>query len=222
MTKLDRLLRPSSIAVIGGIHAAKVAKQCQKMDFEGEIWPVHPTKTEVSGLRAYPDIASLPGVPDAAFIGVNRRLTIATVDELRKINAGGAVCYAAGFQEVGGEGVGLQKDLIRAAGEMPIIGPNCYGFINYAKGAPLWPDQHGSQRLAPGKKGVAIITQSSNIAINFSMQRRGLPLAFLGTVGNQAQVGLSEMALAVLDDPSVTVLGLHIEGFDSTAAVDVA
>ncbi len=218
--KLDRILRPQSIAVIGGIHATRVVEQCQKMEFQGKIWPVHPEKKEVSGLPAYADISQLPGVPDVAFVGVNRHLTVSVVKSLREINAGGAVCYAAGFQEVGGDGPELQERLIKAAGDMPIIGPNCYGLINYAHGAPLWPDQHGSKRLREGQNGVAIITQSSNIAINFSMQQRGLPLAFLGTVGNQAKVGLSDMALAVLDDPRVTALGLHIEGFDSPQAME--
>ena len=198
----------------------RVAEQCQKMEFSGDIWPVHPTKTNVAGLTSYPDLASLPGVPDVAFIGVNRYLTVSTVGALRDMGAGGAVCYASGFQETGGDGVKLQQDLIGAAGDMPIIGPNCYGLINYGEGAPLWPDQHGGKRLKDGQTGVGIITQSSNIAINFSMQRRGLPLAFLATVGNQAQVGLSDMALAVLDDPRVTALGLHIEGFDSPQAME--
>ncbi len=83
---------------------------------------------------------------------------------------------------------------------MPVIGPNCYGLINYADGALLWPDQHGGRRLKEGEKGAAIITQSSNIACNLTMQTRGLPLAFLMTAGNQAQTGLSEMALGLIED----------------------
>lgn len=103
---------------------------------------------------------------------------------------------------------------------MPIIGPNCYGMINYADGALLWPDQHGGVKLRPGDKGVAIITQSSNIAINLTMQKRGLPIAFLMAAGNQAQTGLSELALSLIEDDRVTALGLHIEGFDSVAGFE--
>ena len=109
---------------------------------------------------------------------------------------------------------GCRRELIEAAGDMPIIGPNCYGLINYADGALLWPDQHGGVRLAAGERGVAIITQSSNIACNLTMQTRGLPIAFLMTAGNQAQTGLSEMALGLIEDERVSALGLHIEGFD--------
>jgi acyl-CoA synthetase (NDP forming) len=224
MTRLDRLLRPRSIAVIGGgFFAPNVVEQCLKMKFAGGIWPVHPTRDEVAGVRTYKALADLPSAPDATFIGVNRNLTIEVVRELRQMGAGGAICFAAGFKETGGydaEGERLQAALIEAAGDMAVIGPNCYGLINYADGALLWPDQHGGRRLAPGEKGAAIITQSSNIACNLTMQTRGLPLAFLMTAGNQAQTGLSEMALGLIEDERVSSLGLHIEGFDSVAGFE--
>ena len=75
----------------------------------------------------------------------------------------------------------------------------------------------GSRRTT---RGVGIITQSSNIACNLTMQKRGLPVAFLMTAGNQAQTGLSEMALGLVEDERVSALGLHIEGFDSVAGFE--
>jgi acyl-CoA synthetase (NDP forming) len=218
--RLERVLRPKSIAAIGGLQAGRVVEQCKLMGYEGEIWPVHPTKTEVHGLKAYPSVADLPAAPDAAFIGVNRHLTIEVVSELQAMGCGGGVCFAAGFLEADQTGADLQSELIEAAGDMPVLGPNCYGYINYADGALLWPDQQGGKRLGPGESGVAIIAQSSNIAINFTMQKRGLPLAYVFTVGNQALVGISELALNLLEDPRVTTLGIYIEGFDSVAAFE--
>ncbi|MFI0847800.1 acetate--CoA ligase family protein [Mesorhizobium sp. IMUNJ 23232] len=218
VNRLERMLRPKSVAIIGGgAFGTNVVKQCLKMGFAGDIWPVHPTKAEVEGVKAYKTVAELPGAPDAAFIGVNRHLTVEMVKALRDKGAGGAVCFASGFRETGHydpEGDGLQDALLEAAGDLPIIGPNCYGLINYADGALLWPDQHGGIRLADGATGVAIITQSSNIAINMTMQARGLPVAYIMTAGNQAQTGLSEMALGLIEDSRVSVLGLHIEAFD--------
>ena len=128
--------------------------------------------------------------------------------------AGGAICYASGFLE-SGDGGDLQRALVAAASEMPIIGPNCYGALNYLDGAPLWPDQHGGRRLDPKETGVAIVTQSSNIAVSLTMQQRGLPLAYVVTAGNQAQLGVSDLAAAMLRDTRVSALGLHVEGFDS-------
>lgn len=220
---LERLLRPKSIAVIGGgAFGANVVEQCRKMGFSGEVWPVHPTKDAVAGVQAFRSVEDLPGAPDAAFIGVNRFLTIEMVRALRAKSAGGAICFAAGFLETGAydaEGARLQAELVEAAGDMPVIGPNCYGLINYADGALLWPDQHGGKRLEGGR-GVAILTQSSNIACNITMQKRGIPLAFLLTAGNQAQTGLSEMALGLLEDERVSALGLHIEGFGSVSGFE--
>lgn len=223
MRSLDRLLRPKSIAVFGGGPAAAVVAQCDRLGYAGTIWPVHPDKDEIGGRRAYRSVAALPGVPDAAFVAVNRHLTIEVVRALAAAGAGGAVCYASGFREAeaeDAEGEELQAALVEAAGAMPILGPNCYGMINYGDGALLWPDQHGGRRLREGERGVAIVTQSSNIAINMTMQRRGLPLAYAVTAGNQAQTGLSEIALGLLEDPRVTALGLHIEGFDSLRGME--
>ncbi|WP_432447767.1 acetate--CoA ligase family protein [Aliiroseovarius marinus] len=213
MTRLDRLLRPRSIAVIGGgVWCANVIEQCLKMGFTGNIWPVHPTKPEVGGLSAYPSIEALPDAPDASFVGVNRNVTIEAVAALSAKGAGGAICFASGFREANAEledGAALEHALLKAAGDMPIIGPNCYGLLNLLDGVALWPDQHGA---ACSDKGVAIITQSSNIAINLTMQKRGLPMAYVVTAGNQAQTGLAEIGQALLEDDRVTALGLHIEG----------
>ncbi|MCF3641921.1 acetate--CoA ligase family protein [Rhizobium sp. TRM95111] len=217
---LARLIRPGSIAVFGGKEARRVIHQCDKMGFAGEIWPVHPREAEILGRRCYRSVADLPGVPDASFVGVNRQLTIEIIRELAARGAGGAVCYASGFREAVSEmadGDDLQKALVEAAGDMPILGPNCYGFINMLDGALLWPDQHGMLRI---EKGVAVLTQSSNIACNISMQQRGLPLAYILTAGNQAQTGLADLACAVLEDPRVTAVGLHIEGFDSLESLE--
>ena len=74
MTDLSRLLRPRSIAVLGSGWAANVIEQCQRMGFDGPVWPVHPTRDQIAGVRCYPSLANLPGAPDATFIGVEMRL----------------------------------------------------------------------------------------------------------------------------------------------------
>jgi acetate---CoA ligase (ADP-forming) len=218
---LNRLLRPSSIAVIGGgAWCRAVVEQCRKMGFAGDLWPVHPKATEIAGVPAYRDVDALPAAPDATFVGVNREATVEIVRALAARGAGGAVCFAAGFREAQAEdetGASLQDALLEAAGEMPFLGPNCYGFVNYLDGALLWPDQHGGTRV---DSGVALVTQSSNIALNLTMQGRGLPLAYVVTAGNQAQSGIAEIGRALLDDPRVTALGLHIEGFGDLRAFE--
>ncbi|HAM89998.1 MAG TPA: acyl-CoA synthetase [Rhodobacteraceae bacterium] len=218
---LSRLLRPRSVAVIGGgVWCENVVQQCRAIGFRGAIWPVHPTRTEIAGAPAFEGLAGLPSAPDAVFIGVNRTLTVQLVAQLAEMGAGGATCFASGFREAqleSEDGADLQEQLLAAAKDMPVIGPNCYGFINYLDGVALWPDQHGGLQV---DRGVAIVTQSSNVAINLTMQSRTLPLAYVVTVGNQAQTGLAQIGQALLDDPRVTVLGLYIEGVGDLRAFE--
>jgi acyl-CoA synthetase (NDP forming) len=212
---LSRLLRPKSVAVIGGgAWCRAVIQQLLKANFSGDIWPIHPTAGEICGLPAHPSLHDLPNIPDAAFIGINRDATIDTVAQLSLLGVGGAVCFASGFGETD-DGQDANRRLLQAAGDMPILGPNCYGMINALDGVSLWPDQHG---CVPVDRGVAILTQSSNIAINLTMQQRGLPIAFVVTCGNQAQLSEAQIADALLDDPRVTAIGLHIEGFSDLPA----
>ncbi len=217
--RLTLLLRPRTIAAIGGSAARNVIRQCDRLGFNGEIWPVHPKHTKVEGRRAFRTVADLPGAPDSAFVAVNRDATLSVVGDLARLGCGGAICYASGFREAD-DGVALEAALVANAAEMPIVGPNCYGLINFLDRVALWPDQHGGRPLAAAETGVAIVTQSSNIATSLTMQQRALPIAYIVTAGNQASVGVSALALGLLDDERVSVLGLHIEAFDSVAGFE--
>jgi acetyl-CoA synthetase len=204
----ERLLNPHTIATFGGANAAEVIRQSELMGFDGEIWPVHPKKTEVLGRKVYRTVQDLPGSPDAAYLGVNRYLTIDIIRDLVARDAGGAICYATGFVEVGEEGAELQKQLLEASGDMPLIGPNCYGLLNYLNGAMLWPDQQGGHRV---DEGVAIITMSSNVGFNLTMQRRGLPIAYMVSLGNRLKFDLHDAIHIFAQQEQVTALGLFLE-----------
>lgn len=218
--RFERLLAPQSIAVVGGQWAGAVIEQCHKLGYQGQIWPVHPHHETVMGHTSFSSIDKLPAAPDACFIGINNDSTVDVVSSLNTIGAGGAVCFASGFSEQtnqDGQGENRQARLVDAAGSMPLIGPNCYGILNCVDKVALWPDEHGALAV---ESGVAVITQSSNIALNLTMQQRALPIAYLLTVGNQAQTTHAELAAAVLEDERVTALGLHIEGFSDIRAFE--
>lgn len=206
MADLHRLLAPRSIAVVGGAPAERVVRQCLKLGFTGSIWPVHPKRADLAGVPCLPDLDALPAVPDAVFLGVNRHATVEAISTLRSIGAGGAVCYGSGFAETGH--ADLQKELLDAAGELPFLGPNCYGFVNAFDRVALWPDEHGMQ---PTDRGVAIVSQSGNVAVNLTFQQRGLRLGTIVSVGNQASVGMEDCIAAFLDDPRITAIGLFLE-----------
>ena len=216
---LQRLLNPRTVAVFGGRAATETIRQCRRIGFDGEIWPVNRNRNELAGIPCYASVADLPGVPDASFIGVPRMAAIEVIAELSALGAGGAVCYTSGFAEIGGDGVELQARLVDAAGDMAIIGPNCHGVVNYLDGVALWPDEHGGRRVATG---VAMVLQSGNVGINLSMQDRSLPLSFVITIGNKADLSFHDYIEVLSDDPRVTAIGLYIESLDNIDAFSEA
>ena len=216
---IERLLKPRSIAVFGGSQAQEVIRQSDLMGYNGEIWPVHPKKTEIMGRTVYRSVADLPASPDAAYVGVNRNLTIDIVRDLAARDAGGAICYATGFMESGEEGSQLQEQLLQASGDMPLIGPNCYGILNYLDGAMLWPDQQGGRRV---DEGVAIISMSSNVGFSLTMQRRGLPIAYMLSLGNKLKFDLHDAIHTFAREEKVTAIGLYLETMPDLKAFEEA
>ncbi|MFM7027184.1 MAG: acetate--CoA ligase family protein [Chakrabartia sp.] len=212
--RLARLLRPRSLALVGGKAAEEAVRQCRALGFAGPIWPVNPKRTTMAGLACYPDLAALPDAPDALFIAAPADATIQLAGELA--GAGGAICYASDFAESGEEGQARQAELITAAQGVPLLGPNCYGMLNLFDRVALWPDQHGCAPIDTGR-GVAIISQSGNLALNLTMQTRGLPIGYVISVGNCADVTPADLILALLQDKRVSAIGLHLEGLGSVA-----
>ncbi len=213
---LERLLRPLSVVVIGGREAEKCLVECQKIGFEGTLYAVNPRREQLAGIPCYRHIEDLPEGPDAAFICIPADATIEAIAALRDKGTGGAVCYASGFSETGDLGRERQAALVEAAGEMGVMGPNCYGIVNCLDRVALWPDDHGG---TPVDRGVAIVSQSGNVAISLSMQDRGLPVAQLMALGNQAKDGVPEVVEALLSDERISAIGLFIEGVRDMAAL---
>jgi len=219
MGRLGRLLSPRSLAVVGGRPAELALEQCRRLGFDGDLWPVHPTRALLDGIPCLPTLDDLPGVPDAALVAVNRYATVEVVGRLAAMGAGAAVCYASGFAEAGDDGRALQQDLLAAADGMPVVGPNCYGTVSATVGAALWPDQQGLSRV---ERGVALVTQSGNIGLNLTLQTRPLSISHLLTLGNQADVGIEECLEDLLGDPAVSAVGLHVEALHDVARFEEA
>ena len=72
---------------------------------------------------------------------------------------------------------------------MALVGPNCYGLLNYVRGVALWPFAFGGGRV---ERGVAIVTQSGMLGSDITMNRRSVPLAYVVSAGNQAMLGVED------------------------------
>lgn len=212
---IRRLLKPRHVCIVGGQAMADSITRCADAGFQGEVWVVNPKYETLGGRKCYASIADLPAAPDATFIAVPREATIEVLKELAARDAGGAICYAAGFAEVGGEGVELQKKFIEAAGDLAVVGPNCYGILNYLDGIVLWPAGHNGRKV---ETGCALVAQSGNIALNLTYNDRSVPFAYVITSGNQVVLNVADFVDALAEDPKVTAIGLYIEAISDVAA----
>jgi len=210
---LKRLLNPQSMVFVGGRSLSVAIETARSVGFRGDIWVVNPKGGEIAGLRCFTSLSELPGKPDAAFLAVRAERSVEALRELAAMGCAGAVCYAAGFAESGQ--ADLQEELRAAGGDMAVVGPNCYGVINYLDGAALWPDYHGAERV---EKGAAFISQSGNLTLILTMARRGLPISHAISAGNQAVLDASDYVDVLVDDPRVSAIGLYMEGLRDTAA----
>ena len=206
---LEKLLKPRHLAIIGGRDAEAVVKECTRIGFTGQIWPVNPKREKIGGFKCFASVEDLPEAPDAVYLAIPRESAIYTVKQLAEMGASGVVCYTAGFSEIGAEGTELEESLVSASGDLALVGPNCYGVINYIDKVALWPFPHGG--TSPGY-GAAIITQSGMLSSDLTMSQRSLPFAYMISVGNQSVLRLEDFIDVLCTKPEVKAIGLHIEG----------
>jgi acyl-CoA synthetase (NDP forming) len=209
-----RLLNPKQIAFVGGRDAIVAINEARRRGFTGEMWAVNPKRETLAGLPCFASIDDLPQAPDAVFLAIPAAGAVAAIAQLAQMGAGGIVCYSAGFKEAGPDGAAAEEALRQVVGDMALIGPNCYGVINYIGNSALWPFEHGG--TSPGY-GAAIITQSGMFSSDITMSQRSLPMAYMISAGNQAVMGLEDYLDVMADDPAVRAIGLHIEGLRDVA-----
>jgi acetyl-CoA synthetase len=202
--KIQRFLNPKNIALIGGNWTDSIIEANQKMGYQGSIWRVNPNREGF-----YKSVEELPSSPDAAFIVVPNHAVTPVVNSLNNIDAGGYVCFSAGFGELQTkEGDKLEEDLLQASKGLPFLGPNCYGYINYFDRVSLWPEKVSSNKP---EKGVAIISQSGGLCQCFIHNQRSLPIGYVISIGNQAGLTIEDLMEFLISDERVTAFGIYAE-----------
>ena len=215
--KLARLIVPRSICLIGaGDWTDAVAEGSRKIGYNGDLWRVHPKRPSTAAQHYFRSIDDLPSAPDATFIAVPKQEAAQVAAQLAQRDAGGFVCFAAGFSETGTvEGQRLTQELQAGAGDLPYLGPNCYGAVNFFDRVALWPDQVVGETPA---RGVALICQSGTIALTLMFNDRSLPIGYIFTVGNQTCLSVEDLIEILCEDSRVSAFGLYVEGIKDAAA----
>jgi acetate---CoA ligase (ADP-forming) len=209
---LDRLMRPRSIAVVGATpredtYAHETLRNLALLGYDGEVWGVHPTHRSVLGREVFPSLRDLPAPADAVVVAVPAAGVPDVVEEAGAVGCGGAVVFGAGFADAGD--AGLQQRLVAAAErhDLPVIGPNCDGMVRLHERAALWGDALRAQEAG----GVALVSQSGNLAVNALATRRGLRLHTVVSCGNQAVLDAGDVLAFLAQDEGVRSIALYLE-----------
>lgn len=214
-------LQPRSVALVGASpdlkkNNSRPQRFLKRFGYSGRVLPINPTRSEVLGERAYPDLRSAPGPIDHAFIMVPAAAVPEVIEQCCELKVPVATLFTAGFAELGDEGLARQRDMVsraRAAG-MRILGPNCMGLINVHDRIPLTVNAViEREELVPGP--LSLVSQSGSMtgSILSRAQARGLGFSKLISVGNESDLGVGELADMLVDDEDTGAILLFLETF---------
>jgi acetate---CoA ligase (ADP-forming) len=222
IAQLDAMFRPKSVAIIGaspkeGSARNRIVKIVIKHGFEGLIYPVTPSNTEVEGLTAYKTVADLPEVPDVALIITPAATVPAIIEECGRKGIRNAMVFSAGFEEVDG-GQLLADALAEAANRhgMAVLGANGQGAWSVAAKAMLTFGGGAYAVNTLQHSPIAIISQSGALAgaIGVYLQKNAIGCSYIISVGNETVMDALDALAWVIEQDDVHVVALYLEGLD--------
>jgi acetyltransferase len=219
MKSLDVIFKPRSVAVIGastrpGSLGRNLFDKMLAADFNGPIYPVHPTAKYVHSVKAYPTILEVPGAVDLAVIVVPREQVLPTVEQCAQKGVKGLVVITAGFKETGAEGAAREQALaeIIKAHDMRMVGPNCMGVMctdpqvrldaTFAGAYP--PTGKIAFASQSGALGVTILDYAGSLNLGVSM---------FVSLGNKTDISGNDLLEYWKEDESVGVILMYLESF---------
>lgn len=213
------LLYPKSIALVGASDDAKKTGGrpqlfLRRSGYQGAIYPINPKRTEVQGEKAWPNLSSLPEVPEHVFVLSPTDSVVPTVQECAKLGVKLVTILASGFSESGPEGVERENQLRAIAQEtgLRILGPSSLGVVNPNNGLVLTANAAFAEPDVP--KGKVFVASHSGSMIGALVSRgkaRGVGFAGLVSVGSEVDLSVGEICAATLDDPAIEGYVLFLE-----------
>ncbi|EAQ02029.1 pimeloyl-CoA synthetase [Pseudooceanicola batsensis HTCC2597] len=214
------LVSPKSVALVGASEdvariGGRPLRYLREAGFGGSIMPVNPKRETVQGLTCHPDIASLPEVPDTAILAVPARATLDTVHACLDKGVKSAVIFSAGFAETGADGQRVQEEIANVAreGGLRLLGPNCLGVMNPAKGYyGTFSVVLDNALLNPGVVGIVSQSGAYGAHIAHLARARNMGISQWITTGNECDVDVSEALDWMVQQPETRVVMAYAEG----------
>ncbi|MCH8890700.1 MAG: CoA-binding protein, partial [Myxococcales bacterium] len=216
-SKLDALLNPRSIAIVGASDRAsswskEIYSNLEALEFPGSIFPINPRRSTVWDQPAYPSLSETPVPAELAIIAIPAEAAIEAVKACGEAGVPGAMVVSSGFRDAGPAGAKLQVQLAAAAieGDVTLIGPNVEGFINY----PGRVAAYGAEMPPTSTAGsISMFSQSGTTAWTFTHMAgdRGVGVRVVTGVGVEATLGIGELLEWAASDPGTLVAACYIE-----------
>jgi acetate---CoA ligase (ADP-forming) len=213
------LFEPRSIALVGASsdarkNTSRPQRYLRKYGYAGNLIPINPGRAEVFGDKAYPDLASVPGDIDHAFIMVPAKAVEAAIEQCAAKGVAVATIYSDGFAETGPEGREAQDRIIEIAraGGVRVIGPNCIGLVNTDPGCPI--TINAVVEMLEVKSGPLAMVSQSGSMLGGLLSRglgRGVGFSKLVSVGNESDLSVGEFADLLVDDDHTHTILLFME-----------
>jgi acetate---CoA ligase (ADP-forming) len=217
MRDLDAIFAPRSVAVVGasttpGKVGHDIFVNILKGGYQGTLYPVNPKAVSVASVRAYPSITDIPDSLDLAMIILPPQQALAAVQEAIHKGVAGIVIVSAGFKEVGGEGLEIEKKIVALCREAKVrlVGPNCLGVINPLADVSL--NASFSARM-PKAGNVSFMSQSGALCtavLDFAADREFGFSKFI-SIGNKADVDEVDLLRYFHQDPNTEVIMIYVE-----------
>ena len=217
MNNLDAIFSPKSIAVLGasqtpGKVGHDIFANILKGGYKGVLYPVNPSTKSVLSVKSYPTITDIPDEVDLAFIILPPKIALAAVELSIAKGVRGIVIVSAGFREVGGEGLAIEKEIIAtcAAAGVRVVGPNCMGVINPMPSVSL--NASFSKRMPEAGK-ISFISQSGALCtavLDFASDRKFGFSKFI-SIGNKADVDELDLLKYFHADEETQVIMIYLE-----------
>jgi acetyl coenzyme A synthetase (ADP forming)-like protein len=215
---LQHFFNPSSVAVVGASQnpskiGYEILNNIVKYDYGGSVYPINPKAKEILGLKAYPDLTSVPSKIDLAVIALPAPAVMDVLKQCGKKGIDSIIVISAGFKETGPEGARLEEELAIQAKELGIrvVGPNCLGIIDttsslnasFAAGMPL-PGHIGFFSQS-GALCVAILDWALGENVGFSR---------FVSVGNKMDISETEVMISMGKDENTRVILGYLESIE--------
>jgi acyl-CoA synthetase (NDP forming) len=225
LAELDPFFHPRSVAILGASgKEGKVGRLFMDRFIETgfqKLYPVNPKESEILGIKAYPNLADIPGPVDVSLVLTPPGAVIGAIKDCVAKGVKGIIITTAGFGERGGEGKDVEREIARIAkeGGARVVGPNCIGI--YCPSSKL-PFPQG-----PGKEigTVGVVSQSGSFAdhLTVSATKNGVRFSKAISCGNECDLNATDFLEYLGEDPETEMIVAYLEGIkDGRRFFDIA